>query len=164
MEFRVLYVVLWAKISHSPNYNQWKMANNPVSWWSLKIGATNKNFTWMKAHTLTNTRILNIHGTKLHCWCICVFGHWCGFQIFPVSVSVKWSVPNNASNKASQKSLISVWLNVAIPRISSDNLSGEEMHSIHWICPVYVRRSWDMYPCASLACYKWFHLQWWLHA
>jgi hypothetical protein len=32
---------------------------------------------------------------------------------------------------ASQKSLISVWLNVAIPQISCDTLSGEEMCSIH---------------------------------
>jgi hypothetical protein len=34
-------------------------------------------------------------------------------------------------SNASQKSLISVWLMVAIPNISCDNLSGEEMYSIH---------------------------------
>jgi ppGpp synthetase/RelA/SpoT-type nucleotidyltranferase len=45
MQFRVLYVVLWAKINHSPNYKQGKKANNPVSKRSLKIGATKKNFT-----------------------------------------------------------------------------------------------------------------------
>jgi ppGpp synthetase/RelA/SpoT-type nucleotidyltranferase len=45
MQFRVLYVVLWAKIAHSPNYKQWKRAKNPVSWWSIKIVATKKNFT-----------------------------------------------------------------------------------------------------------------------
>jgi nitrate reductase gamma subunit len=53
----------------------------------------------MKAHTFTETRILNIHGTKSHCGCICVFGRWCGFQIFPISVSVQCSVPNNASQQ-----------------------------------------------------------------
>jgi hypothetical protein len=35
-----------------------------------------------------------------------------------------------ASN-ASRNSLIPVWLNVGIPKISCDNLSGEEMYSIH---------------------------------
>jgi hypothetical protein len=45
MQFRIQYVVLRAKINHSPNYKQWKMGNNTVSWWSLKIGATKKNFT-----------------------------------------------------------------------------------------------------------------------
>jgi hypothetical protein len=34
-------------------------------------------------------------------------------------------------SNASQKSLISVWLKVAIAKISCDNLSGEEMYSIH---------------------------------
>jgi hypothetical protein len=34
-------------------------------------------------------------------------------------------------SNASWKSLIVVWLNVAIPEISCDNLSGEEMYSIH---------------------------------
>jgi hypothetical protein len=53
----------------------------------------------MKAHTFTDTRILNIHGTKWHCGCICVCGRWCGFQMFPVSVSVKGCVPNNASQQ-----------------------------------------------------------------
>jgi hypothetical protein len=53
----------------------------------------------MKAHTFTDTRILNIHVTKSHCGCICVHGRWSGFQIFPVSVSVKCSVPNNASQQ-----------------------------------------------------------------
>jgi hypothetical protein len=33
-------------------------------------------------------------------------------------------------SNASQKSLISEWLNVAIPKITCDNLSGEEMYSI----------------------------------
>jgi hypothetical protein len=53
----------------------------------------------MKAHTFSENRILNIHGTKSHFGCICVCGGWCGFQIFPVSVSVKCSVPNNASQQ-----------------------------------------------------------------
>jgi hypothetical protein len=44
-------------------------------------------------------------------------------------------------SKASQKSLILVWLNVAIRKISCDNLFGEEMHSIHWVCPMNFRRS-----------------------
>jgi hypothetical protein len=34
-------------------------------------------------------------------------------------------------SNAAQKSLISVWLNVAIPKIRSDNLPGEEIYSIH---------------------------------
>jgi hypothetical protein len=72
------------------------------------------------------------------------------FQIMLVS-NVSW------------KSLISVWHNVVIPNISCDNLSGEEMYSIHWISAVYVRRTWDMYLCASLPSYKWFQLQLWLH-
>jgi hypothetical protein len=103
-KFRVLYLILWSKINHSPNYKQWKMYL------------------------------------------------WYGFKVFPVSLSFKCSVSKNASQHSSRKSLILVWLKVAIPKISCDNLSGEEMYSIHWICLVYVRRSWDMYPCASLTC------------
>jgi hypothetical protein len=53
----------------------------------------------MKAHTFTDSRILNIHGTKSHCGCICVCGRWVGFKIFPVSVSVKCSVPSNGSQQ-----------------------------------------------------------------
>jgi hypothetical protein len=53
----------------------------------------------MKAHTFTDTRMLIIHGRKSHCGCICVCGRWCGFQIFPISVSVKCSVPNYASQQ-----------------------------------------------------------------
>jgi hypothetical protein len=34
-------------------------------------------------------------------------------------------------SNASRKSPISLWLNVAIKKISCDNLSGEEMYSIH---------------------------------
>jgi hypothetical protein len=34
-------------------------------------------------------------------------------------------------SNAFQKSLISVWLNVTIPKISCDNRAGEEMYSIH---------------------------------
>jgi hypothetical protein len=85
----------------------------------------------MKAYTFTDTSILNIHGTKSHFGCIRVCGCWCDFQIFPVSMSVKCSVPNNASQQCFLKSLISVWLQVSIPKISCDNLSGEEMYSIH---------------------------------
>jgi hypothetical protein len=44
-------------------------------------------------------RILNIHGTKWHSGCICVCSRWWGFQIFPVSVSVKCSVPNKSSQQ-----------------------------------------------------------------
>jgi hypothetical protein len=54
MQVRDLHVVLWAKINHSPNHKQWKMAKNPVSWWSLKIGATKKNFIrWKPKHSVT---------------------------------------------------------------------------------------------------------------
>jgi hypothetical protein len=53
----------------------------------------------MKANTFTDTRILNIHGTKSHCGSICVCGHWCGFQIFTVSVSFKCPVPNTSSQQ-----------------------------------------------------------------
>jgi hypothetical protein len=48
--------------------------------------------------------------------CLCLLNAL--FQIMQVS-------------NASRKSLISVWLNVAIPKINCDNLSGEEMYSIH---------------------------------
>jgi hypothetical protein len=41
-------------------------------------------------------------------------------------------------SSASQKSLISVGLKVAIQKVRCDNLSGEEMYSIHCICPLYV--------------------------
>jgi hypothetical protein len=54
----------------------------------------------MKAHTFTDTRIQNVHGSKSHCGFICVCGHWCGFQIFPLSVPIKCSVPNNASQQS----------------------------------------------------------------
>jgi hypothetical protein len=53
----------------------------------------------MKAHTFTDTTILNIHGNKSHWVCICVCGRWCGFQIFPVSVCIKCTVLNNASQQ-----------------------------------------------------------------
>jgi hypothetical protein len=164
MTFRVLYIVLWAKINHTPNYKQWKMANNPVSGWSLNTGATKENFTQMKAHTFTDTRILNIHGTKSRCGCICVCGRWDGFKYFLFLCLLNALFQIMQVSNASRQSLISVRLNVAIPKISCDNLSGEEMYSIHWICAVYVQTSWYMYPCASLACYKWFHLPWWLDA
>jgi hypothetical protein len=121
-------------------------------------------FKWKPIRLFTDTWILNIHGTKSHCGCICVCGCWGGFKIFFVSMSVKCSIPNNASQQCFQKSLISVWLNIAISKIRCDNLFGEGLYSIHWICPMYVRRSSDMYPCAALAWYKWFQLQWWLHA
>jgi nitrate reductase gamma subunit len=57
----------------------------------------------MKAHTFTDTRMLNIHGTKSHCGCICVWVRWGGFKIFPVSVSAKCSVPSNASQQCFQE-------------------------------------------------------------
>jgi hypothetical protein len=85
----------------------------------------------MNAYTFTDTRILNIHGTKSYWECICVCGCWCDFKVFPLSVSFKCSVSKNAIQHASQKSLISVWLKFAIPKISCYNLSGEEMYSIH---------------------------------
>jgi hypothetical protein len=44
-------------------------------------------------------------------------------------------------SNASQKSLISVWLNIAIPKNSCDNLSGELMYSIRSRFPVYVQIS-----------------------
>jgi hypothetical protein len=53
----------------------------------------------MKVHTFIDNRILNIHGTKSLCGCICVCGRWCDFQVFHVSVSGKCSVPNNASQQ-----------------------------------------------------------------
>jgi hypothetical protein len=53
----------------------------------------------MKAHIFTDTRILNGHGTKSHCGCICVSGSSGSFKIIPVSVSVKCSVPNNESQQ-----------------------------------------------------------------
>jgi hypothetical protein len=53
----------------------------------------------MKAHTFTDTTILNVHGSMSHCGYNCVCDRWCAFKIFPVSVSVKFSVPNYASQQ-----------------------------------------------------------------
>jgi hypothetical protein len=87
----------------------------------------------MKPHTFTDNRILKIHGMHSHCGCICVCGHWYGFKIFPFSLSLKFSVPYNASQKcfSENTNLISVWLNIVIPKIRCDNLSGEEIYCIH---------------------------------
>jgi hypothetical protein len=125
----------------------------------------------MKAHTFTDTRILNVHRTKSQCECICVHGFWCGFKIFPVTVSVKWCVPNNASLQCFREVTNFGMAQLCSSKVSCDNLSGEEMHRIHWIFPVYIRTSWDMYECARLACYKCFnysdgfmHILWWISA
>jgi hypothetical protein len=98
-------------------------------------------FTYIKAHVFTDTRILNIYRTKSHRCCSCVCGRRGDFKIFPGSVSVNSLFQIKQVSNASRNSLISVWLNVAIPKVRCDNLSGEEMYSIHWICPVHVRRS-----------------------
>jgi hypothetical protein len=158
MQFRDLYVVLWAKIKHSSNYKQWKMPNNPLSWCSLKTGATKRTWLrWKPIHSLTSEY-----------WIFMELSHTVGiFVCEAAGVVSKYFLFLCLLNALSQimqvsntswKSLISVWLNIAIPKISCDHLSGEEVYSIHWICPVYVWRSWDMDPCASLACCKWFQL------
>jgi hypothetical protein len=164
MQFTVLYVVLRAKITHSPSYKQWKMANNPVSWRSLKIGAPKRTLhRWKPIHSLTLEYWMFMElshtvgvfvceatgGVSKYCLFLCLLNAL--FHIMQVS-------------NASRRSLIWVCLNVANPKITCDNLSGEKMYNIHWICPVYIGRSWDMYPCAWLVCYKWFQLQRWLHA
>jgi hypothetical protein len=56
-------------------------------------------FTYMKAHTFTDTRILNIYRTKSHCGCSSVCGCRGDFKVFPGSVSVQFSVPNKASQQ-----------------------------------------------------------------
>jgi hypothetical protein len=45
-----------------------------------------------------------------------VCGLWCGFKIFPVTVSVKWSVPNNASQQCFQKITNFGMAQVVIPK------------------------------------------------
>jgi hypothetical protein len=64
--------------------------------WSMMLG---KEVSCEIYTQFTDTRILNIHGTKSHCGCISVCNSWCDFQVFPVSVSLKCSVPNNASQQ-----------------------------------------------------------------
>jgi hypothetical protein len=159
MQFRVLYVVLWAKINHSPNYKQWKTANNPVSCDHEELEILKRTLLrWKPIHSLTPEY-----------WIFMELSHTVGlFMSVVTGVVSKYFLSLCLLNalfqimqvsNASRKSLISVWLNVAIPKISCDNLSGEQMYSIYWVCPVYFRRSLDMY----LSCYKWFQLQWWLH-
>jgi hypothetical protein len=90
----------------------------------------------MKAHTYTDTRMLNVHGTN-HAVVVfvCVAaGVVSKYFLFLCLLNALFQIMQ-VSN-ASWKSLISVWLNVAIPKIRCDTLSGEEMYSIHWICPV----------------------------
>jgi hypothetical protein len=53
----------------------------------------------MKAQKFSYYKILNIHGTRPLCWCVCVFRHVCSCKIFPGSVSVRYSVPNDASQE-----------------------------------------------------------------
>jgi hypothetical protein len=162
MQFRDLYVVLWAKINHSQNYKHWKMTNNPLSLWSRKIGATKRTFLRWKA-------ILSLTPEY---WMFMELSHTLGvFVCVATGVVSKYflflcllnAVSNNASQQCFPKVTNFGMLNVAILKISCDKLSSEEMYSIHWMCPVNIRRSWDMYPCASLACYKWFQLPGWLH-
>jgi hypothetical protein len=100
MQFRVLYVVLWAKINIVPitRSERWQNIQFPGDHENLELRKRTL-FRWKPMHSFTDTRILNIHGTKSHCGCICVCGCWGGFQIFPVSVSVKCSIPNNASQQ-----------------------------------------------------------------
>jgi hypothetical protein len=51
----------------------------------------------MKVQKFTYSKIANIHGTQKLCGCVYVGGHMCGCEIFTGSVSVRYSVPNNAS-------------------------------------------------------------------
>jgi hypothetical protein len=91
----------------------------------------------MKAHTFPDTRILNIHGTKSHCRVfVCVAtGVVSKYFLFLCLLNAVFQLTQ--VNNASRKSLISVWLNVAIPKISSmllfpDNLSGRNVqHSLN---------------------------------
>jgi hypothetical protein len=151
-------------MNHSPSYKQWKMAKiqfpggheqleilkRPLLRWKPIHSLTGEYWIFMElSHTVRDFVCGATSVVSKYFLFLCLLNSL--FQIMQV-------------NNASWTSQISVWLNVAIPKIRCDNLSGEEMYSIHWICPVYVRRSWDMYPCASLACYKWFQWQCCLHA
>jgi hypothetical protein len=53
----------------------------------------------MKAQKFTYPIIVNIHGTQALSGCICVGGHLGGCEIFPGSVSVRYSAPNHASQE-----------------------------------------------------------------
>jgi hypothetical protein len=85
----------------------------------------------MKAHTFTDTRILNIHGTKSHCgYIVCVAARVVSkYFLFLCLLNVLFQIMQ--VNNASRKSLNLVWLKVPIPLITCDILSGEEMYSIH---------------------------------
>jgi hypothetical protein len=85
----------------------------------------------MKVHTFTDTRILNIHGTKSQCGVfVCVAdGVVSKYFLFLCLLNAMFQIMQVTN--ASCKSLISVWYNVATPKIRCDNLSGVEMYSIH---------------------------------
>jgi hypothetical protein len=85
----------------------------------------------MKAHTYTDTRMLNVHGTN-HAVVVfvCVAaGVVSKYFLFLCLLNALFQIMQ-VSN-ASWKSLISVWLNVVIPKIKCDNFSCEEMDRIH---------------------------------
>jgi hypothetical protein len=115
VQFRVLYVVLWGKIYHSPNYKQLKMAKNPVSWWSLKIELLKRTLlTWKPIHSLTPEywMFMEISHTVglLVCVTACVISKYFKFLCLLNALFQIMQVSN-----ASRKSLILVWLNVAFP-------------------------------------------------
>jgi hypothetical protein len=91
------------------------MTNNAVSRRSLKIGMNKKKFTSRKAHTFSDTRILNVHGNKSHCGSVmCVTtGVVSKYFLFLCLLNALFQI-TQVSN-ASRKSLISAWLNIAIP-------------------------------------------------
>jgi hypothetical protein len=53
----------------------------------------------MKAQKFTYTKILNIHGSQPLCGWVCVWECMGGWKIFPASVSVRYFVPNHASQE-----------------------------------------------------------------
>jgi hypothetical protein len=53
----------------------------------------------MKAQKFTYSKIVNIHGIRPLCVCVCVCRHMCGCKIFPGSVSFRYSVPNDDSQE-----------------------------------------------------------------
>jgi hypothetical protein len=155
---------IMVKINHSPNYKQWKMANNPVSWRPLKMELLKRTLLrWKSIHSLSPEYCMFMELSHTVDVFVCVAaGVVSKYFLFLCLLNALFQIMQ-VSN-ASRKSLISVWLNVAIPKIRCDTLSSEDLCSILWICPVHVQRSWNMYPCASLAFYKLFQFQWWLHA
>jgi hypothetical protein len=60
------------------------------------MGSAERYFSQMKAQKFTHPRIANIHLSQPLYGCVYEWGHMC-FNIFPGSVSFRYSAPNKAS-------------------------------------------------------------------